>query len=418
MAAFLKKLDRLLAEARERRLIDEPQSEALRELAREGEHRGGLISLSAALGWLGSAALGLGVILLISANWARIPDFIKLGGFLTLFGSVHAAGLWLRWRASPYRRTAESLHALGGVLFIAGVGLVSQIYHIDGNAAQAVLLWLLAMAPLALLLASPGLTLLSLFALTLGFHLQGAVAGSFFRMVESFAMHLLIELGLGLGAFGLALRIRKTEPLIGATLTGCGVLMMAGSLYLLGFYRHFDMPRITDDLTAGRLGLPLLALAAGGAGLAVGWKELAADSPTLRPRILGMLIALLILGLLVLGVEGGVIHSGPSLEFFNFGWTDTFSAAGLMLSIGAWVLWFLMALACVAFGTTQGRPAYLNLGVAAVGLGVITRFFDLIGGLAQTGVLFVIGGAVLLATAYFTERWRKSLMERMRRKTS
>lgn len=418
MATFLKKLDRLLGDAEQRGLVDSQSSEALRQLAREGEHRGGLISLSAALGWLGAAALGLGVILVISANWAQIPNPAKIGGFLALFAAVHGAGLGLRWQALPYRRTAEALHTLGGILFIAGVGLISQIYHIDGNPPQAVLLWLLAIAPLAVLLASPGVTLLSLFALVLWFHLQGSISDSIFRVIRSFPMHLLFELGLGMGAFGLSFRVRKSEPVVGATLAACGIAMLTGALYLFGFYRHFDAPRPGDGIGPGHIWLPVLALGAGAAGLAAGWSEIATNSPSLRPRLLGMLAAVLVLGVAILGLESGAIAQGPSLEFFDFGWTQTFSAAGLIVSIAAWVLWFLIALACVAFGSTQGQPGYLNLGVAAVGLGVITRFFDLIGGLARTGVLFLVGGAVLLATAYATERWRKNLMERMRKEPS
>lgn len=418
MATFLKKLDRLLADARERGILGGETSDALLRLAREGEHRGGLISLSAALGGLGAAALGLGVILVISANWAQISNPIKIGGFLALFGAVQAAGIVIRWRALPYRRTAEALHTLGGILFIAGIGLISQIYHIDGNPPQAVLLWLLAIAPLAVLLASPGITVLSLFALVLWFHLQGSMADSFFRVLDSFSLHLLFEFGLGMGAFGLAFRVRKSEPVIGAALAACGIMMLTGTLYLFGFYRHFDAPRLNEALEPGHLWLPLLALGTGGAGLAAGWKEIAAGSPALRPRILGMLAGLLALGFVILGLESGIVAQGPSLEFFDFGWTQTFSLAGLIVSIVAWVLWFLIALACVAFGSTQGQPGYLNLGVAAVGLGVITRFFDLIGGLARTGMLFLIGGAVLLATAYATERWRKNLMKRMREEAS
>ena len=50
----------------------------------------------------------------------------------------------------------------------------------------------------------------------------------------------------------------------------------------------------------------------------------------------------------------------------------------------------------------------------AVALGVITRFFDLMGGLLQTGLAFVIGGFVLLATCFFVERWRRGISNQIR----
>lgn len=412
MASFLKKLDRLLEEARHRGILEAAAADQIRSIAREREHRGGLLSLAGVLGLLGAAALGLGVILLISANWNGIPDHLKIGGFLILFAGVHAGGLWIRWKGLDYRRTAEALHSLGALLFIAGVGLIAQIFHLDGSPPQAVMLWLVAIAPLVWLLSSPGITVLVIFAATLWFHLQGSMSGSFFRIVDSFSAHLLIELGLGLGALGFSAALRRIEPAISAALSACGGLMIFGALYLLGFYRHFGTS-FWDDEISGYGWLPLAALVIGAVGMAAGWIRFAEESPTLRPRLLAVVGALLVFSLLILGVETRVIPSGPDLAFFNFGWDKTYSTAEWSLSLVAWALWFLLALGAVAFGTTSGRAAFLNLGVAGVGLGIITRFFDLVGGLAETGFLFVVGGAVLLATAWFTERWRKRLMKSM-----
>jgi hypothetical protein len=410
MATFHKKLDRLLAEARERGILDAQASESLAALAAARERGGGLLSLSGVLGWLGALALGLGVILLISANWARIDAVFKIGGFLGLLASVHAGGLWIRLKELPYRKTAEALHTLGAILVIAGIGLIAQIYHLDGNPPQAVVLWFVAIAPLAWLLGSPGITVTSLFALALWAHLLGGTGGTMWRIADSFASHLLIELGLGLGALGLSARVRRSDPAVAAALSACGATMLFGVLYLFGFYRHFGTPWY-DSVRQGAPWIPLGALSLGVAGLAVAWTDFAADAPLLRPRILAGLGALVLFGLLVLGVEHQWIPAGPKLEFFNFGWSQTFNTAEWLLSFYAWGLWFGLALLAVAFGSTGGRPAYLNLGVLAVGLGVVTRFFDLVGSLAETGFLFVTGGAVLLVTAFLTERWRKRLTQ-------
>lgn len=412
MATFLRKLDRLLGEAEERGVLDAPTADRLRAIAGERERRGGLLSLAGVLGWLGAAALGLGVILLISANWTAIPDAVKIAGFLVLFASVHGAGLWLRWKAPDHRRTADALHSLGALLFIAGVGLIAQIFHLDGSPPRAVLLWLMAIAPLAWLLASPGVTFLALFATTLWFHLQGALGGSLFRVIDSFSAHLIVEIGLGLGALGASAALRRVERPIAAVLSSCGALMLFGALYLLGFYRHFGRGAWNDEV-AGYGWLPLAALVLGVVGLAAGWNRFAEESPGLRPRLLAVMAVLVVFSLLVLGVETRLIPAGPDLVFLDFGWEKTYTTAEWLLSFVAWGLWFLLAFGAVAFGTTSGRAAFLNLGVAGVGLGVITRFFDLVGGLAQTGFLFVAGGGVLLATAYFTERWRKRLVKTM-----
>ena len=107
-----------------------------------------------------------------------------------------------------------------------------------------------------------------------------------------------------------------------------------------------------------------------------------------------------------------VVVSGDH-AVFDFGNDATFSIASLLVTFAAWALWFLLAFWCVAFGTRSGRKRYLDIGVAAVGLGVVTRFFDLIGGQTGTGVLFVVGGLVLIGTAWGMEKWRRQTLARM-----
>ena len=109
----------------------------------------------------------------------------------------------------------------------------------------------------------------------------------------------------------------------------------------------------------------------------------------------------------------GVVPSGRELWFFGFGNDETFSIASLLVTFAAWALWFLLAFWCVAFGTRSGRKPYLDIGVAAVGLGVVTRFFDLIGGQTGTGIVFVVGGLVLIGTAWGMEKWRRQTLARM-----
>jgi uncharacterized membrane protein len=67
----------------------------------------------------------------------------------------------------------------------------------------------------------------------------------------------------------------------------------------------------------------------------------------------------------------------------------------------------------VAYGTLRRQKEYVDIGVLGFGLGVVTRFFDLIGGLAETGTLFLAGGVILLVTAWAMERWRRSLVARI-----
>ena len=148
MATFLKRLDGLLEAAREKGVVDANTSEALRAYAGEREKGHGVLSLAAVLGWLGSGVAGLGVILLISANWEEISDFAKLAGVVLLLAATHGTGLWIRLTDRPAQKTAEALNFLGAWVFLGGIALVAQIYNLNDHPPNGILLWLIGIVVL------------------------------------------------------------------------------------------------------------------------------------------------------------------------------------------------------------------------------------------------------------------------------
>lgn len=408
MASFLKRLERLLASAAERGILDAAARESLLTLAREHDREHGRLSVAAVLGWLGGGIAVLGVILLIAANWGEVPDGVKIAGFLVLLAGSHGAGLWIRWTGRPWEKTAEALHFIGAGLVLAGIGLVAQIYNLNERPPNGILIWFAAITPLAFLLRSAPVAVMSILAFLLWAHMEGSFEGSPLEMPSLFIAHLLVEIGVGTALIGFSAGLRDREPPIAKAFRACGALLLFCSFYALGFYRHFS-----DMETEGRWTLPAVSLGLGAVGLTAGWRRLIPGSPWLRNR----LVALLALGVAVsaaaFAADGGILPRGPDLEFFNFGWHETFDLAEWAVSAAAWVLWFLLALWCIAFGAREGRKAYLNAGILGVGLGVITRFFDLMGSQAMTGTFFLVGGMVLVGTGWVLERWRRSLTARM-----
>ena len=178
MASFAHQLEQLLLAAQGRGLVDSGTAERLTALAAERERERGWLSLGGVLGRLGAAVTVLGVILLIAANWHRIGDAVKILGFLLLLGGAHGVGLWIQWTGRPYPRFAEALHFLGAGLFVGGLALVGQIYHLPANPPRAMLVWLAAIAPLAVLLRSPAISGLGILAAWLWLHFEGADSGS------------------------------------------------------------------------------------------------------------------------------------------------------------------------------------------------------------------------------------------------
>jgi len=410
---FHKRLDALLQAALERRIIGGDAADALRTLAKEQIKEGGALTLASVFGWLGGGAVVLGIMLLIASNWDGIPDLVKIGGFLILMGGTHAVGFGIARSGLPYERTAASFHFIGGGLFLAGIGLIAQIFHLSGRPPNGVLLWLVSLIPLVILLRSSSLCLMAVFAFQLWIHLEAVQDGSPLRMADSYALHLLLELGIGVALVGFSASLKAWDGGVAGVLRGCGVLMLFYAIYMLGFYRYYSGHHGWHQDGEGRAAMAWAALGLGAIGMLAGGRKMAPESPWLRLRLWILLGATLLVGAAVAGVEIGAIAQGDRVERAEFGWWHRYTVAGWSLTVLAWALWFIIGLWCIAWGAKADRKGFVNLGVLAVGAGIITRFFDLVGSLAETGTLFLVGGIVLLGTAFGMEKWRRRIVKQI-----
>ncbi|HYU01648.1 MAG TPA: DUF2157 domain-containing protein [Gemmatimonadales bacterium] len=410
MASFAQQLEQLLRAARAQGLVDSGVAEQLTALAAERERERGWLSLGGVLGRLGAAVTILGVILLIAANWQQIGAGVKIVGFLLLLGGTHGAGLWIQVTGRPYPHFAEALHFLGAGLFLGGLALVGQIYHLPANPPRAMLVWLVAIAPLAVLLRSPAISGLGILAAWLWLHFEGADSASPLH-TTGFTAYLMLTVGMGLALLGAQSTLPQQERRIRSVMRGAAQLMLFYGVYVLGFFRRFS--ERAETVSTGSLALPLGALVLGSAGVALGWNRLAPEVPWLRARLSLLLVLLVTTCVVALLIDVGVIPPGPAVSVFEFGTADRFQVGTVIVSAAAWVLWFLFALWLVVYGGLSRQRDFVNTGVLAFGLGIVTRFIDLIGGLADTGTLFVLGGVVLLGTAWAMERWRRAVMVRI-----
>jgi uncharacterized membrane protein len=107
---------------------------------------------------LGVLMTGIGILSFIAANWQTLPPWIKVslivGGYL---GSVVLAYCFERkgrWTM------AELLLFLSGLLLLGGLALISQVFHIQGEATDLLGTWLLVYAPTFLLVRNLSIYLL------------------------------------------------------------------------------------------------------------------------------------------------------------------------------------------------------------------------------------------------------------------
>ncbi|MBI4224479.1 MAG: DUF2157 domain-containing protein [Deltaproteobacteria bacterium] len=408
MMSFLRRLETLLVNATDQGILSVEAKQNLVAFAREGEKKKGILHLTSVFGWLGGFAAIAGIILLVASNWDSIGGWVKIGGFLILLGGTHVTALWIHKTEKPYPKTAEALHFIGAGLVIAGVGLISQIYNIDSKPPNGVLLWFIAIAPFVWLLRSGPMAVMTLFAFVLWVHMEGGFAGSPLQLPESFTFHLILEIGFGIALLGFAEFLKTWGETVSRVFQWAGGLFLLYGIYVLGFFRHFS-----EMSLSGHLILPIVSLLPGFLGAVMGWRHFSLGSPRLR-NYLGILFGLIIgIAVMALALDRGFLPRGPVVEFFQFGWTQKYDLSAWLLSVAAWILWFFLALWCISYGTHSGKRFFLNLGVIAFGLGIITRFFDLIGTMTQTGTLFLLGGVVLLGTGWAMEKWRRNIIVRM-----
>ena len=123
------KVDKWLSEG----LISHTQKEAI--LNYEKTSKGGSWIL---YGFLTVAVFsaGLGIIALIAANWRDIPPLVKLTCYFVLLGGVG----WLTLKQKS-QRGFELLLIFFIILCLAGIGLILQIYNIEGESYKALFFW-------------------------------------------------------------------------------------------------------------------------------------------------------------------------------------------------------------------------------------------------------------------------------------
>ena len=120
--------------------------------------RKAIISLPGVLAILGATLVGFSAMTFVAANWQAMSKLARL--------SVLMIGLWAAYGGAAvlYTRRLKAFGdaaVLGGAaIFGAAIMLVSQMYHIEGNPPDAVLLWAIgALASGVLFRSGPALGL-------------------------------------------------------------------------------------------------------------------------------------------------------------------------------------------------------------------------------------------------------------------
>ncbi|MBP5398963.1 MAG: DUF2157 domain-containing protein [Alphaproteobacteria bacterium] len=89
--------------------------------------------------WIAGLFIGLGTILLISANWDDIPSLVKVVADFAIWGGVLYATYWSV--INKKERCKELFLTLSCLFVGATIGLVAQIFNLGGNWSSFALSW-------------------------------------------------------------------------------------------------------------------------------------------------------------------------------------------------------------------------------------------------------------------------------------
>ena len=141
------------------------------ELAASGSKFG----ISGVLAILAAVLLLFGVMLFVAANWQDMPRIFRLGLILAfLWGAYAFAGVLFQRGLDAFGHAAT---LFGSGVYGAGIMLVAQMYHIDGNPPDLALWWGLGVALAAVLLRSNPCFVLAILLFTLWTWWQSVQSG-------------------------------------------------------------------------------------------------------------------------------------------------------------------------------------------------------------------------------------------------
>ncbi|MBF3375437.1 DUF2157 domain-containing protein [Leptospira borgpetersenii] len=186
---------------------------------------------------LGVIVIGIGVIAIIAANWEEIHDFVKLGVGLSILALTAGLAFWKR--ENPNLLTVFIV--LESILILGMIGLVSQVYHLEGKYYEAAKLW--CILTFLFLIATDSKTLIHLWLI--GF--QIAVTGWIFEQIQNRGGHewgyywntyyyysIVGFTGIWLAAEKFTLESRR------ATLFFWAVLFLIAGTFFRGFFQNWS----------------------------------------------------------------------------------------------------------------------------------------------------------------------------------
>ncbi|MDC0358425.1 DUF2157 domain-containing protein [Oligoflexia bacterium] len=395
---------------------------------------------------LSALLVGLGVIVLISHNWEEIPRVVRLIGLIGSTLGCNALGVIY------FNKNREHLgrawFILGSLMYGASIFLIAQIYHLQADYTDGILLWSIGLLPIAFLSKSISIALLTAV-------LSGLWMGSEYTANGIPWLYPLFPTAL----LYFVCKLRRSIPLFILNIVGIVTFLELLLAYKEGIaYAHFGFPqlefgpehvffsvavnlflfslghwlesrRFSETITDYGMVLRLWAMRFGVFILFVfsfewSWEELIKASNSVHDFMLVLLVIFMIF-------QGMLIHALSKVKEVNKLWVPIqigkVPAVDLLSS-----LVFIAVTTSIFFADSQWSLSYQLLsnllivitgmwficsgiksyqqkavlaGMAMILILAFIRYVDLIGSYVGTSVLFLGEGLAMLCMAHFMKQY-------------
>ncbi|MBI2424816.1 MAG: DUF2157 domain-containing protein [Candidatus Hydrogenedentes bacterium] len=377
---------------------------------------------------LGTALIGGGVLLLLAHNWEFFGRPLRVFlSFLPLVTGQALVGftLWRKSGSAPWREGSSILLALA---IGASIALIGQTYHIPGNLANFLFVWLLLGVPLIYLLGSVTATLFY-FAGMLGWSLQAQndgghalwywlllaavlpFLGNLYQQRRNAPGTLLLGWALCINlCVGFGIVLEKVLP--GLWIVGYAALVTC--FYLLGRSAYQDTPG-QPFTVFGAVGTVILALVF---TFDFGWHEIGYAYYRTNGRYVEwagiqdyVLTVAFLAAAAALAVRAASRRDYGAMPWAVFPALATVSyvianiEGGEDIPLLIFNLYLLvLGIIILRSGIREGRLKVANGGLAALALLFTCRFFDSDLGFVERGIAFIVLGVGFLGANLWLSR--------------
>lgn len=329
---------------------------------------------------LGASIIGIGIISVIAANWASIPDDLKLiadFSFLLII-SLFIFNAWTEDKALRF----EILVLFFMLMCLASIGLISQIYNTGGDFYQALMLWSLITFPLTLV-PRKGKTHVVI-PLT---WLSGYIVASVCTLENSPAFTTYFH--------GDIMPVIMTIPLL------CGLLTV-----MIRWYD--DKTRYSNSLQIWFYASVIVAICAAEINYATSSSYHPYEyffSAYLPGYLVAILAGIVIVASDYKPSQKTVLAVGLLLYLLSFSLPLTDSHSSLMVALFTFTELALLA----AFVASIQNIRLFNWIIMMIGIRFLILYFQALGGLATTGFGLIISGLLIIFMAIYWNKYKSAI---------